>query len=122
MSNNPLNLLLRFILEMFALGSFGYWGWAQSENWYRFVFAVGVPLVGAVLWGTFNVPEDPSRSGRAPVRVPGWLRLTLELVFFAFAAWGLYDVGFEEVALIFTAVVLVHYAISYDRIMWLLKA
>jgi hypothetical protein len=122
MAKNPLNLLIRFLLEMLALVLLGYWGWSQAGGWLRYLLAIGIPLGAAVLWGTFNVPDDPSRSGRAPVRVPGWLRLFLELAFFAFAAWGLYDAGSELFALIFAAIVLVHYAISYDRILWLLKA
>jgi hypothetical protein len=121
MAKNPLNLLLRIILEIFALISLGSWGWVQSGGWIRYLLAIGIPLGAAVLWGTFNVPDDPSRSGRAPVPVPGWFRLVLELAFFAFAAWGLYNVGSDLIAWIFTAVVLFHYAVSYDRILWLLE-
>jgi hypothetical protein len=77
--------------------------------------------LGAVLWGVFAVPGDRSRSGDAPVPVPGILRLLLELLLFGFAAWCLYDAGLVLLANIFGIVVLVHYIISYDRIIWLLR-
>jgi hypothetical protein len=85
------------------------------------LLAIGGPILAAVLWATFAVPDDPSRSGKAPVPVPGILRLALELAIFAFAAWALYDAGNSLLALILGAVVVVHYALSYDRIGWLLQ-
>lgn len=66
------------------------------------------------------MPEDPSRSGAAPIPVPGVIRLPLELAFFGFAGWSLYASGAQTLGLILGAAVLVHYALSYDRIKWLL--
>ena len=43
---------------------------------------LGLPAIAAAAWVTFAVPGDPSRSGRAPVPVPGWVRLLLELAVF----------------------------------------
>jgi len=40
---------------------------------------------------------------------------------FALPALALFLVGFKEFSIIFAAVVAFHYAISYDRIGWLLK-
>ncbi|MBN2245139.1 MAG: DUF2568 domain-containing protein, partial [Candidatus Aminicenantes bacterium] len=37
------------------------------------------------LWGTFRVPGDSSSSGKAPIPIPGFLRLFLELVIFSLA-------------------------------------
>lgn len=65
--------------------------------------------------------EDPSRSGKAPVPVSGVVRLVLEIVFFAFAAWALFALGAEQAAWVFGGLSLFHYAISYDRILWLIK-
>ncbi|MGB5508782.1 MAG: YrdB family protein, partial [Robiginitalea sp.] len=67
MGSHPANLILRFLLEIIALISLGIWGWNQSESWFRFVLAIGIPGIIAVIWGTFAVPNDPSRSGSAPV-------------------------------------------------------
>jgi len=80
-----------------------------------------LPILAAVVWGTFAVLDDPSRSGNAPVPVSGAIRLVLELVFFALATYALYSTGKEQYAWIFLGIVLIHYAISYDRIAWLLK-
>ena len=121
MGSNPINLALRFILELVALYTMGYWGWTQHEGGMRFLLALGLPLLAAVLWGTFAVPNDPSRSGKAPIPVKGIIRLLLELAFFALAAWFLFDAGQFLWGRILGTVVLVHYLISYDRIGWLLK-
>ena len=81
-----------------------------------------MPVAAAALWGTFAVPDDPSRSGKAPVPVPGWLRLLLELVFFAISAWLLVTAGRSSLGIGLAAAVIVHYVISYDRIAWLLRS
>ncbi len=121
MSQNPINLAVRFILELAALAALAYWGWTQHTGILRFLLAIGLPVFGAMLWGVFAVPDDPSRSGHAPVPVPGILRLLLELLLFASAAWCLYDAGLVLLANVFGLIVLVHYIISYDRIVWLLR-
>ena len=118
MGSHPLNLAVRFLLELAALLALGVWGWRQGEGWLRFVLAVAIPLVAAVLWGVFRVPNDP---GPAPVAVPGIIRLALELAFFGFATWALYDIGATNLSWALGIVVAVHYAISYDRIRWLIS-
>ncbi|MBN1218124.1 MAG: YrdB family protein [Anaerolineae bacterium] len=121
MGAHPVNLIIRFILELSALASLAYWGWVRGEGWFRLGLAVGLPLVVAMLWGIFAVPDDPSRSGKAPVPVPGAARLILELAFFAWAVWALYDTGLTALSLIMAVVVVIHYAASYDRIVWLVR-
>ena len=116
-----LNLAVRFLLEIAALLALGYWGFSQHSGIWRFLLGIGLPIVAAVLWATFAVPGDSSRSGQAPVPVPGVLRLAFELALFGFAAWALYDAGSTSLALIMTGVTVVHYALSYDRIAWLLR-
>ena len=121
MGSHPVNLGFRFILELAALVAFAWWGWvAFGDGWqWRAVFAAPVAAGGA--WGTFAVAGDPSRSGKAPVPVPGWLRLGLELLFFALGAWAL---GFTNQPLMgwgLGGLVLIHYALSWDRIAWLLR-
>ena len=85
MGTHPINLAVRFLLEMAALISLGVWGWKVGDSWTRYILAIGIPLILAVGWGTFAVPDDPSRSGSAPVPVPGIIRLLLELGFFSVA-------------------------------------
>src|SRR5262245_27187984 len=72
-------LALRFLLELAALVALGAWPkHAVGHGILRWLAMVGLPFVGATLWGVFAVPGDPSRSGRAVVAVPGWLRVLLE--------------------------------------------
>jgi hypothetical protein len=121
MGTNPVNLAVRFVLEIASLIAIGYWGWSQSEGVLRFVFAIGVPLLAAALWGTFAVPDDPSRSGRAPVPIPGFARLLLELAFFGAATVALFAIGSSQLGWVLGIASLIHYLISYDRILWLVR-
>jgi hypothetical protein len=121
MSNNPLNLAVRFILEVVALLVIGYWGWNQVTNAFRYLLAIGLPLLAAAAWATFRVPGDASASGDVPVPVPGFVRLILELALFSLAVWGLSGMGHRALAIIVGGIVLLHYAISYDRVVWLFR-
>jgi len=64
---------------------------------------------------------DASHSGEAPVPVPGIVRLVYELVFFCFSVWALFDVRLRTLGIIFSAIVIIHYIVSYERIAWLLR-
>lgn len=121
MGSHPLNLLLRFVLEIATLAIAGTWGWKQSDGWMRFVLAIGIPIILAVIWATFAVPDDPSRSGTAPIVTSGLVRLMLELAFFAIATWALYDMELSKWSLAFGLVVILHYLVSYNRILWLIS-
>ena len=121
MGSHPINLAVRFLLELAAFGGLAFWGWEQGDGVLRFVFALGSFLIAAILWGTFNVPGDPSRSGKAPVKVPGFVRLLLELLIFAAGSWAIHASGYGQFALGMVIVVVVHYLLSYDRIAWLLQ-
>jgi hypothetical protein len=119
--SDPANLALRFLLELVALFALGWWGWSLTDSWLRFVLVVVFVLAAATIWGTFAVPDDPSRSGEAPVVVRGWVRLGLEAVTFGAAVIGLASVGRGSFAIGFLVVVVVHYVLSIDRISWLLQ-
>ena len=121
MGSHPLNLALRFILELSALTAVGMWGWRQADGWARFAFALILPLSLAIIWGVFAVPGDPSRSGNAVVVVPGLIRLAIELAIFAAGVWSLSDIGLSKGCMLMATIVLLHYFISYDRIIWLLS-
>jgi hypothetical protein len=120
MGSHPINLAVRFLLELAALLAVGMWGWRQGEGWVRFVLAFGIPIIVAVVWGAFAVRNDPSRSGAAPIAVPGILRLVIELAVFALAIWALYDLGYTGLSWALGIIVAIHYIISYDRIRWLI--
>jgi len=121
MGSHPVNLFVRFILELMALAAMGLWAWKQSDSWMRFVLVLGVPIIAAAIWGTFAVPDDPSRSGAAPIIVSGIVRLAIEFAFFGFAVWIFWNLGYLRLSWILGTVIALHYMISYDRIMWLLR-
>jgi hypothetical protein len=121
MGSHPVNLGIRFLLELCVLAAVGYWGWSQHRGLMRILMAFGLPLLMAIAWSTFAVPDDPSRSGRAPVPVPGVVRLLLEWAIFAFAAWALYAAGSPVLAAGLAVIVVIHYVVSYDRIAWLIR-
>lgn len=120
MGSNPVNLAFRFLLELIGLFALGRWGWLQGDGWLGYGLVVGIPILAALLWGTFAVPGDPSRSGRAPVPVPGSVRLLLELSFFALATSAFFAGGLPTFGWVFGSAVILHYALSHDRIRWLL--
>ncbi|MBS1902933.1 MAG: YrdB family protein [Bacteroidetes bacterium] len=118
LSLNPINLGVRFLLELCILAALAYWGWNKFSGSLGVLFSVLLPVVGATLWGTFRVPDDP---GRATVAIRGWLRLLLELLLFTAANAALFDLQLTTSAWAMLVITVVHYAISYDRIRWLLK-
>ncbi len=118
MGSHPINLGVRFLLELAALAIMGVWGWHEGDGWLRFLFALGIPLVAATLWGVFRVPNDP---GRAPVAVPGIVRLALELAYFGFAVWALHDLGAATWSWVMGIILVIHYAVSYDRLLWMVR-
>ncbi|MCB0111575.1 MAG: YrdB family protein, partial [Caldilineaceae bacterium] len=69
----------------------------------------------------FAVPDDPSRSGNAPIPVSGALRLLLEGLVFAGGVLALWGAGYPWWGITFVVIVALHYALSYDRILWLLS-
>jgi hypothetical protein len=120
MGSHPANLALRFVLEMWALGAIGAFGWTRFDTSVaKWLSAIGLPLVFMVVWGAFAVSDDPSRSGAAPIPIAGLLRLALELVLLGLAAASLVFVGHQTQGWIYTALVLGHYALSWDRVAWL---
>ena len=121
MSTHPINSVVRLLLELAAIISFGIWGYHQSDTALRILLAILLPLGFALLWGVFAVRDDPSRSGKTVIPTPGIIRLLLELGLFGIAAWMLLDLDYSRLAFIFGATVAIHYIFSYDRIAWLLK-
>jgi len=118
MSNDLFNLAFRLFLELFAFFALGFWGWTQHSGPERFLWGFGLPVLAAVVWAVFRVPGEP---GKAPVPVPGPVRLAIEALFFGGAVWALYAGGRGDRALTLGVLVLLHYGFSYDRIIRLVK-
>ncbi|PLX12766.1 MAG: hypothetical protein C0598_05470 [Marinilabiliales bacterium] len=121
MGKHPINLFLRFILELIAFTAAGIWGYGQTEGFAALILAVLCPISMAAIWGIFAVPNDPSRSGKTVIKTPGIIRLILELLIFGFAIWAFYSIGMTIISYVLTFFVILHYALSYDRIGWLMK-
>ena len=89
----PLNLGLRFLLELCMLVALGIWGF--SEN---FVLGIAAALAAAVVWGLWIAPKATRRL-RDPVR------LALELLLFGAAGVALAAADHPLAAAIFLAAV-----------------
>jgi hypothetical protein len=72
----------------------------------RIVLGVGAPLVAAVVWGAFVSPK-------APVQLPGFLVLGLQVLVFGSAAAGLVATGHRTLALVFGVIVVINAMLMY---------
>lgn len=121
MGSHPINLMIRFLLELAALGSVGLWGWKSFDGTLQYVLGLGLPILMTIVWGTFAVLDDPSRSGKAPIPVSGLIRLVIEFLFFGLAVWALYELEYSRLSYALAGIVMIHYLVSYDRVKWLLE-
>jgi hypothetical protein len=94
------NDVLRFLLELFAFFSLGYWGYlAWPVPWPGVLFMIGAPLFAMVLWGLFRaprarVPLDPVGRGIVEIAVMGsavvaWAMLGVPIVAIVFGVLAL---------------------------------
>jgi hypothetical protein len=109
-------------LELTALGLLGRWGFTCSTDPVRrYLWLVAVPLLAATIWGTFTVPNDPSRGKNGPVRVSGSVRLGIEAAFFGSAIAACYALTSTAWAALLSALICLHYAWAHSRTRWLLQ-
>ena len=116
------NLALRFLLELAALAGLAAAGWRLGSGPGRWIGVVAVPVVAAVAWGVFNVSDDPSRSGAAPVEVNGLIRLALELLILGGGAAAVAFTARPEQGIVFALAIVGHCLVSLDRVEWLVQA
>lgn len=95
----PLNLGLRFVLELCMLVAFGVWGFSQN-----IVLGIAAPLAAAVVWGLWIAPKA-SRRLRDPVR------LVVELLLFGAAGLALATADHLLAAAVFLAAVILSEAL-----------
>jgi hypothetical protein len=95
------NDVLRFLLELFALFSLGFWGYlAWPFPWPGMLFMIGTPLFAAIVWGLFRSPK-----ARIPLDPVG--RALVEIAVFGSAAIAWAMLGHPIVAVVFALVALV---------------
>ena len=86
------NLALRFLLELCMLAALAYWGFYTGKVLLvKIGLGIGVPLLAALVWGTFLSP-------RATVHLPAPWPLLLELLVFALAVASLAAAGQPNLA------------------------
>ena len=116
------NLALRFGLELGALAGLGFAAWLLTSGPIRWAAVVAVPVVAAAIWGVFNVLDDPSRSGNAPIEINGWTRLAIEIIILGGGAAAVAFAGRREIGVAFSVLIVAHYAASWSRLEWLVQA
>jgi uncharacterized protein DUF2568 len=100
----PLNLALKFLLELAALAAFGLWGASIASGPLAVLLAITLPVAVAAGWGTFAAP-------RARRRLPLRLRAPFELAVFGLAALALWQAGSLAWAAAFAAIAAVNAAL-----------
>ncbi|AXN38500.1 DUF2568 domain-containing protein [Peribacillus butanolivorans] len=70
------NLSARFLLEIFALAVYGYWGFkVGNTSIMKVFFSIVIPIGIAILWGAFGSPK-------ASIQLSAQLHLLLEALIF----------------------------------------
>ncbi|KON67216.1 hypothetical protein AKG34_24985 [Peribacillus butanolivorans] len=70
------NLSVRFLLEIFALAVYGYWGFkVGNTRIMKVFFSIVIPIGIAILWGAFGSPK-------ASIQLSAQIHLLLEAVIF----------------------------------------
>ena len=111
--------VLRLTIEVAALAGIGYCGfqWMPSHP------VVGIltrQVIAGGMWGVFNVPNDPSRGGGAPVPVSGRTRLAVEGCILAWGGYG-WALWNPVVCGMYVVAIVTHYGNYHKRIRWLLQ-
>lgn len=120
-AEHPLNLAVRFLLEVAAAIGIFRLGLHLADGILAGLLAIGMVAVGIAAWGLCNVPGDASRSGSAPVPVPGLVRLAIEIAVFATGAVGWFLTGPRWFAWTYLLAAAVHHVVSVDRLTWLTR-
>lgn len=96
-----LNDVLRFLLELFAFFTLGYWGYlAWPFPWPGVLFMVGTPLFAIVVWGLFRSPK-----AKVPLDPVGRALVEIAVMGSAAIAWAM--LGYPVIAVVFAVLALV---------------
>lgn len=88
------NDVLKFLLELFAFFTLGFWGFVAWPLPWNIVVGIGAPLLAIVLWALF-------RSPKAVFRIDAFGRAIVEIIVMAAAALTWLDLGQPIVAAAF---------------------
>jgi len=121
LADNGALLAVRFLLEVASVVCVGIWAWRRIPTPWRWLLVIALPVVVGWVWGTFTVPNDPSRGENGDVHTPGPLRLLLEFAVFFGAVVALHLAGLRRAARWLFVVMVAYQILAYDRIGWLLS-
>jgi hypothetical protein len=97
-----LNLAVRFLVELLAVGFVGYWGFTASDDLIiGAVLAIGAVALFAVVWGLFLAPNATRGLTRIQKDIVGTIVLLV-------AAGALALAGQPTVAVVYAVVVVVN--------------
>ena len=114
------NGCIRFGLEVAAVVGIAHFGYVIGPSkWSKVILAIVMSLAAVISWVAFNVPNDPSRGGSAPIPVRGVTRLGVELAILGFGGYTL-GVWNPVVGVIYGGLGILHYVSYRSRIWWLL--
>jgi hypothetical protein len=100
------NDVLRFLLELAALGSLAYWGFSEHGGAVQWVLGIGAPAVAATVWGAFVAPKA-SHPTVDPVR------LLVEVAVFGSGVAALWAADRAALALVLAALVVLHLGLTF---------
>lgn len=120
LANNGAMLAVRFLLELVSLLCLAVWSWRKVPSPWHWLMVVALPVAVGWAWGSFTVPDDPSK-GESNIHTPGPLRLLLELAVFFGAVAALYLADLRRAARWLLAIMVGYQVLAYDRIGWLLS-
>jgi hypothetical protein len=102
-----LNLALRFVLELAALGALAFWGVRTgSALSLKFGLGAGLPVLAAVFWGSFVSPKARFGGSRG-------MRLSLGLIVFLLASAAWVSLGKVLVGLTYSAITILNTVLTY---------
>jgi hypothetical protein len=95
-------LAAAFFLELAALAALGWWGFSAGGV----ALGIGIPLLVAIVWGTFLSPK-------ASIEIPGAAIFALKALVFGWAAVALLAVDRTAAAELFGAAVVIDSVLLY---------
>jgi hypothetical protein len=114
MSKNWLNQTIRLLLVIVGLYAIGSFGFTIGEGFAPYFLGIVLPAICLVSWWVFRYPNDPRKNPVIPIG--GKLRIAMELVFFAAAIYAFQEIGHNDWSKYLLYGVLLHYVVSYDRL------
>ena len=101
------NVILRFLLELFGLYIYGYWGYKMGTTAIiKWGLAAGIPVMIALVWGLFGSPK-------ATFQLSGLSHLLLEICIFLLPVALLINLGKVQLAGFYGIIVIVNRILMY---------